>query len=319
MNLRKLLSSGRPVLMEGALGERLKTEYRLTPDANVALARFVYQVRGMDALSKLWNEYYQIAADHGLPFLATTPTRRAGRDFVLASAWSSDIIADNVKLLRHCLQERPGAPRFLGGLMGCRGDAYTGEGALTESEARKYHSWQAELFRKSDVDFLFAGIMPTLPEAKGMAQAMAATGLPYIISFTIRKDGRLIDGTTIHDAIVSIDRGFYQKPLCYMTNCVHPAIVFEALSQPFNRTDVVRERFFGVQGNTSPLSYEELDHALPGADLKSSAPKRFAEDMLRLRKECGLQIFGGCCGTDGRYLEETAKRIAETDPEKTKK
>ena len=68
MNLRKLLSSGRPVLMEGALGERLKTEYRLTPDANVALARFVYQVRGMDALSKLWNEYYQIAADHGLPF-----------------------------------------------------------------------------------------------------------------------------------------------------------------------------------------------------------------------------------------------------------
>ena len=273
----------------------------------------------MDALSKLWNEYYQIAADHGLPFLATTPTRRAGRDFVLASAWSSDIIADNVKLLRHCLQERPGAPRFLGGLMGCRGDAYTGEGALTESEARKYHSWQAELFRKSDVDFLFAGIMPTLPEAKGMAQAMAATGLPYIISFTIRKDGRLIDGTTIHDAIVSIDRGFYQKPLCYMTNCVHPAIVFEALSQPFNRTDVVRERFLGVQGNTSPLSYEELDHALPGADLKSSAPERFAEDMLRLRKEFGLQIFGGCCGTDGRYLEETAKRIAETDPEKTKK
>ena len=51
MNLKKLLSSGRPVLMEGALGERLKTEYRLTPDANVALARFVYQVRGMDALS----------------------------------------------------------------------------------------------------------------------------------------------------------------------------------------------------------------------------------------------------------------------------
>ena len=45
----------------------------------------------------------------------------------------------------------------------------------------------------------------------------------------------------------------------------------------------------------------------------------FAEDMLRLRKEFGLQIFGGCCGTDGRYLEETAKRIAETDPEKTKK
>ena len=126
MDLNELLSWDRPVLMEGALGERLKTEYRLTPDPNVALARFVYQVRGMEALSKLWNEYYQIAADHNLPFLATTPTRRAGRDFVRASEWDSGIIADNVRLLKRCLPEKPGAPRFLGGLMGCRGDAYTG-------------------------------------------------------------------------------------------------------------------------------------------------------------------------------------------------
>ncbi len=311
MELRALLASGQPLLMEGALGERLKNEYHLTPDANVALARFVYQVRGMEALSKLWNEYYQIAADHGLPFLATTPTRRAGRDFVMASAWSSDIIQDNVRLLRRCLPEKPGAPRFLGGLMGCRGDAYTGAGALTEKEARKYHSWQADLFRKADIDFLFAGIMPTLPEAVGMAQAMGATGLPYIISFTIRKDGRLVDGTAIHDAIVSIDREADPKPLGYMSNCVHPAIVYEALSQSRNRTAQVQERFLGVQGNTSPLSFAELENALPGADLKNSSPEEYAEAMLRLREDFGLRIFGGCCGTDGRYLARTAELLTK--------
>ena len=37
---------------------------------------------------------------------------------------------------------------------------------------------------------------------------MAQTGVPYIISFTIQKDGRLIDGTTIHDAIAYIDSLF---------------------------------------------------------------------------------------------------------------
>ena len=292
MDLNELLASDRPVLMEGALGERLKTEYR-----------------GMEALSKLWNEYYQIAADHNLPFLATTPTRRAGRDFVRASEWDSGIIADNVRLLKRCLPEKPGSPRFLGGLMGCRGDAYTGAGALKEEEARAYHSWQADLFREAGIDFLCAGIMPTLPEAAGMARAMEATGLPYIISFTIQADGRLIDGTGIHDAIAYIDRVTDRNPVCYMTNCVHPAIVYTALSQPFNRTEEVRTRFLGIQGNTSPLSYAELDRAVPGTDLKNSTPEQYAEGMLRLRETFGLRIFGGCCGTDGRYLKRTAELL----------
>jgi S-methylmethionine-dependent homocysteine/selenocysteine methylase len=49
-------------------------------------------------------------------------------------------------------------------------------------------------------DFLYAGIMPALPEAVGMAQAMADSGLPYIISFMIRQDGRLLDGSTSNKA-----------------------------------------------------------------------------------------------------------------------
>ena len=118
MDLYELLSSDRPVLMEGALGERLKTEYRLTPDPNVALARFVYQVRGMEALSKLWNEYYQIAADHNLPFLATTPTRRTNRERVARSRYDDTVIRDNVDFLRsvqakHKAEEQGNKPFFI--------------------------------------------------------------------------------------------------------------------------------------------------------------------------------------------------------------
>lgn len=65
--------------------------------------------------------------------------------------------------------------------------------------------WQAEQFEKAEVDYLFAGIMLTLPESIGMAKAMETTDLPYIISFMIRKDGCLLDGTTINDAIIKID------------------------------------------------------------------------------------------------------------------
>ena len=42
-----------------------------------------------------------------------------------------------------------------------------------EKEALEFHRWLAECFHKAGADFLYAGIMPTLPEAAGMAQAMA--------------------------------------------------------------------------------------------------------------------------------------------------
>ena len=128
----------------------------------------------------------------------------------------------------------------------------------------------------------------------------------YIISFTIQADGRLIDGTTITDAIRYIDQAVTAVPVCYMTNCVHPSIVYQALSQPFNRNETIRSRFWGIQANTSPLSYAELDHSV---DLKCSEPEAFAQEMLWLRQVNPIKIWGGCCGTDHRYMECVARRL----------
>ena len=246
-----------------------------------------------------------IAQKYGLPFLATTPTRRANKERVEQAGCTSSIIIDNVKFIRK-IQQESNIEMYIGGLMGCKGDAYTGEDALSESDSRTFHQWQADLFCKAKVDFLYAGIMPTLPEAMGMAQAMSETGLPYIISFTIQKDGKLIDGTTISEAMASIDNSIDVKPICYMTNCVHPSIVYEALSQPFNQNALVKNRFLGIQANTSPLSYAELDGSL---DLKCSDPIQFAKEMLNLRCISNIKIFGGCCGTDGRHMEQVALRL----------
>ena len=68
---------GEIFLMEGALGERLKRDYGLLPHPNVALAIHGITEGGRTTLKDLWTEYASIAHDHGLPFLATTPTRRA--------------------------------------------------------------------------------------------------------------------------------------------------------------------------------------------------------------------------------------------------
>jgi S-methylmethionine-dependent homocysteine/selenocysteine methylase len=80
-----------------------------------------------------------------------------------------------------------------------------------------------------------------------MADAMATTGLPYIISFMLRKEGCFIDGTRLNDAIYTIDNNVKRIPLCYMSNCIHPTIIRNVLSFDFNQNESVRERFRGFK------------------------------------------------------------------------
>ncbi len=187
MDFKTCVDKRDSILMEGALGERLKREYHLNFDKNLMMAPLIYNSDGRFALKSLWQEYINIAIKYKLPFMATTPTRRANKERVEQTGCNSSIIMDNVKFLRKIQQEND-LEMYVGGLMGCRGDAYTGENALSKRDARIFHKWQADLFCAAEADFLYAGIMPTLPEATGMAQAMSETELPYIISFTIQRD-----------------------------------------------------------------------------------------------------------------------------------
>ena len=307
MTFRDCINQNKFVLMEGALGERLKREYGLIFDEHIAMAGLVYEEKGASALTALWQEYIDIAREDQLPFIATTPTRRANKERIAKANCPETVIADNVAFLKN-IQRNCGIELYVGGLMGCKGDAYTGTGALTESEAFSFHCWTVEQFQKACVDFLYAGIMPTLSEAAGLARAIDEIGLPYIISFTIQHDGKLIDGTTIADAIRYIDGITTNKPVCYMTNCVHPSIVYKALLQPFNRNEIVRERFRGIQANTSPLSYAELDGA---EDLHCSEPEEFAEKMIKLQGIADMKIWGGCCGTDCRHMACVARKLRD--------
>lgn len=293
------------LLMEGALGERLKREYGLRAGGPAGYADIIYQPGGRDVLRAVWGSYIDVARRHGLPFLATTPTRRLNRESCIRAGLPEAAVAENAAFLQK-MKAEAGIPMLAGGMMGCIGNAYTAEGCLPAKEALAAHRWAAGLHRAAGADCVFAALIPTLGEAVGIAQAIEETALPYLISFTIQKDGRLIDGTPIAEAIDAVDAATLQKPVFYMTNCVHPSIVYQALCQPFNRTRAVRERFRGLQANGSALSYAELD-ASP--TLHGSPPEELAQGMLALRRDFGFTLFGGCCGTDQTHLEAMATAL----------
>ncbi len=307
LNFEKMFKSSKYVLMEGAVGERLKREFNIRIDENLALANLIYDKYSRKALESIYQQYIDIAKKYDLPLMITTPTRRANYERVKKSSYSENIILDNVDFLKN-LREKSKLDFWIGGLMGCKGDAYQGTDILSEKESLEFHFWQADLFQKSRVDFLYAGIMPSVSESIGMAQAMEKTQLSYIISFMIRNNGRLIDNSTLHDAIEQIDGKTVKKPICYMVNCVHPEILKQTLNFEFNKKLRVSKRLLGIQANTSNLPPQELDHSL---DLMTTDCLSLANDIFDLNQNFKPKIIGGCCGTDHTHIEEIAKRLKQ--------
>ena len=307
MNFETCYNHSKAILMEGAVAERIKHEYKIKINKKIALADLIYNKNTRDALFKIYMEYLHISEKYNIPFIATTPTRLANYIRVKEAGYDEKLIFDNVDFLQ-CIQKSTQNPMFVGGLMGCKGDAYKTNDVLSIQEAYEFHKWQADLFKKSQVDFFYAGIMPALSESIGMAKAMESTNIPYIISFMIKRNGRLLDGTAISDAIKEVDAATLIKPICYMVNCIHPLVLEEALSHYFNKTMIVRQRFHGIQANTSTLSPEELDNS---EKLVTSDKTSLANNMIELSKYIDLKIYGGCCGTDGSHMEALAKRISD--------
>ena len=188
-------------IMEGALGLRLQREFGLQPDTNAALALTVRSERGRAALNNLWREYYGIASDFGLPFLAATPTRRLDSARAAAGGLGRELIAENLDFMRGVLRRAQhdaeicgeGKPSewFAGGTVGCFGDAYTGRGCLECGESEKYHAWEIEAFARAGADYILSALQPNSAEAAGIARCAQTAGLPVIISFCIDDNGSL--------------------------------------------------------------------------------------------------------------------------------
>lgn len=73
MDFQACLTSNTAILMEGALGERIKKEFNIKIDGVVAMANLVYEEAGRIALKSLWEEYADISRKYHLPFIAKAP------------------------------------------------------------------------------------------------------------------------------------------------------------------------------------------------------------------------------------------------------
>lgn len=310
MDFPRALATVDCMLAEGAVIERLRRDPVATIDPHIANAGLIYTEAGRAALRRIYTQYLDIGKTYALPIITLTPTWRANPER-LRRAGFVDTAAVNGDGARFMAEIRGSygpyaAQIFVGGLMGCRGDAYNPAEALGDDEAATFHRPQARVLAAAGVDFLIGSTLPAFSEALGMARAMAETGAPYILSFVLRPAGMLLDGTPLHIAIARIDSAISPRPSAYLANCVHPRVYAAALSRTQMQDAAVAERIIGLQANTSAKSPEELDGS---ESLDSEAPASFAAAMLDIRRQFGAKVLGGCCGSDERHIAAIAAMV----------
>ena len=315
MSFASMLQDAPFVLTEGAVIERLRREGGTPLHPDLLNSALLFDAEGPNALRRIYREYLHIGYHHDLPMLILTPTWRANGERLSAARFPgvAEVSTEAFRLLD---QVRDGygvyaKSIFIGGLMGCRGNAYAASDALPEDRSYAFHRDQAAALAAAGVDFLLASPLPALSEAQGLARAMTEQKIPVLLSFILRPTGHLLDGTPLEAAIRSIDDHVDHLPAGYLVNCVHASVYEDAMNASSARDPLATARVLGLQANTSAKSPEELDGS---PALECEDPELFATRMMHLRIEFGTRVMGGCCGTDARHIFALARRARELFP-----
>ncbi len=296
------------ILGEGSVYERLRRCAAVEIDPHIAYASLIYEDEIRRVLSEVHREYLDIGQRFGIPMIAVAPTWRANYQRIARSDFAE--LPVNRDCVRFMIDLRNGYgpnahPILIGGNCGPKGDGYLPDEAPEAQEAEQFHQPQISDLAESGVDFLIAKTLPAFGEALGIARCMALTELPYVISFVLRADGTILDGTPLDEAIQRIDREASRPPTHYNVNCVHASIFSSALNAIKSRNSPAFTRIRGLDANTSAKTPEELEGL---EEIDPEAPEDFGENLWALHKSFDTVYLGGCCGSSTEHIEALAQR-----------
>lgn len=258
---------------------------------------------GIRAIEAWMLKFAHLAVSEGRGFIMDTPTWRA------SARWAAELGIDQDDLreihreavatlaqLRDRF-ETPATPFVISGAIGPQDDGYSPSCRLTAAQAATYHQPQADWFAEFGADMISAITITYADEAKGIATAAKAAGMPVAISFTLETDGHLPSGEALSEAIEAVDAVTDAYPAYYMINCAHPDHFAHVLDD-----GAWSARIMGLRANASRRSHAELDVA---ETLDDGDPAELGALYAQLQRQLpNLTVMGGCCGTDHRHVSQ---------------
>lgn len=192
----------------------------------------------MTDLKAMYCRVLDVAAANGFVAMISGLDYRASPDWGDKLGYSRSALADavmqSIEFLRDVAQpyQALGHKVLIGGMLGPRGDAYSLNRTITANESEDYHSFQLEVLKRANVDFVSAMTFNSVPEALGVSRASSRAELPLSMGFMLDSNHRLKSGTSLREAIETVDsEAGNARPDFYGINCSHP-LEFEPALEP---------------------------------------------------------------------------------------
>lgn len=176
------------------------------------------------------------------------------------------------------------------------GSEYTGDYAISSDGLRQFHEERLQLFDGSDADVLAVETIPSLPEARVLADLLEDCDTPAWISFSCRNESQISDGTPL-DEVATLFKG-HPTVLAVGINCTPPqyaTALIRILRKALPDKAVVVYPNSGEQFNVDENSWSGDAVALTAAEWVAA----------------GARIVGGCCRVGPEQIRAMAKGMKE--------
>lgn len=286
MDLRTRLTSGPPLVLDGATGTEL---HRRGVDTALPLWSARALITSPGVLTDIHADYARAGAD-----VLTADTFRTNRRTLDRAGLSTEVqtlTARAIELARAGAKRgAPGREIQVAGSLAPVEDCYSPELTPPDHELVAEHTELAQTLAAVGADLILVETMPTIREARIATQAALATGLPVLVGFCCRSDHHLFSGESVTEAAQAI---LPLGPAALMINCTPSRTIRWPLAEL--RT---------AAPNTPLGAYANIGHTddiVGWTDTGDVSPAQYAGlglDWLGL----GARLVGGCCGTRPAHI-----------------
>ncbi|HEX9044263.1 MAG TPA: homocysteine S-methyltransferase family protein [Candidatus Limnocylindrales bacterium] len=288
----ELLSSGRPIVADGAMGTSLMAAGL---EAGEVPETWVVRPDRRGHIRRIHEAYVEAGARIVLTnSFGASPIRLRIHDLQERAAELNEAAAELTR-------EAVGDDVVVAGSMGPVGEFIAPLGILTAGEAAEAFAIQAAALAAGGVDVIWIETMADLAEVRAAVEGArrGAPGLPIVTTMTFDSHGRTMMGTWPKDAAIVLDE---LGAAALGANCgTGPAEIENAIGAMHGSAP---EAILVAKGNAGVPRFEGVRtvYDMTPADAAAHARRALA---------LGARIVGGCCGTTPDHVREIAAVVAQ--------
>jgi S-methylmethionine-dependent homocysteine/selenocysteine methylase len=276
----KRLFDPRPILLDGATGSELD---RRGADTSLPLWSARALLESQDILAAIHADYARVGAE-----VITANTFRTHQRS-LAKGGLGERAAELTRTAV-AIARRAAPSAFVAGSLAPLEDCYSPELVPPQAECEREHAAMARHLAEAGADLILIETMNTIREAEAAARAALATGLPTLVSFVCRSDGRLFSGERVSDAARALAAlGVHGL----LINCTPVAAIGQPIAELRAAVSALPSGLYANIGHTDDIK--------GWTNTLDVSPQEYAQSAAEWLA-AGARLVGGCCGTTPEHI-----------------